>query len=131
SDYASLGQYFISGTLVPVQNDFVSISTADAIKAEGDSGSTSFTFDVSRSGNTNGSTSVDYSVSGSGSNAATADDFWGGVLPTGSVTFAPGETSRVITITVAGDSEVENDDGFTVSLSNASGETVINNASSM
>lgn len=130
SDYASLGQYFISGTLIPVQNDFVSISTADAIKAEGDSGSTSFTFDVSRSGNTNSSTTVDYSVSGSGPNAATADDFWGGVLPTGSVTFAPGETSQVITITVAGDSEVENDEGFTVSLSNASGETVTNNASS-
>ena len=40
---------------------------------------------------------------GSGANPANAADFTGGVLPTGTVSFAAGETSKTITVNVAGD----------------------------
>jgi hypothetical protein len=49
-------------------------------------------------------------------------DFVGGTLPSGHtrVRFA-GETSKTITVNVAGDTTFEQDEGFTVTLSNASG----------
>jgi hypothetical protein len=43
--------------------------------AEGNSGTTVFTFTVTRSGNLNRSSTVDWSVTGSGANPASAEDF--------------------------------------------------------
>lgn len=126
TNYASLGQYFVSGTVVPNTADtFLTIGATSASKAEGNSGSTSFTFTVTRSGDTSGTTTVDWSVSGSGANAASATDFSGAVLPSGTVTFAAGEVSKVITVGVAGDTAIEADEGFTVTLSAASTPTQI------
>ena len=114
-----------------VASDYLSLSASSASKNEGNSGTTSFTFTVSRSGNTAGSTSVDYAVTGSGSNPASASDFSGSVLPSGSVSFAAGETSKTITVLVAGDTSAESDEGFTVTLSNAGVNTVINTATAV
>ena len=125
SDYGSLGQYFVSGTITPASYDTVSISAANAVQSEGDSGTTDFTFTVTRADNTGVATSVNYSVAGSGSNAATADDFFGGVLPSGVINFAAGQTSQTITLKVNGDLDVESDEQFTVSLTNAAGGTEI------
>ena len=111
-----------------VAPDYLSLSASSASKNEGNSGTTSFTFTVTRTGNTAGSTSVNYAVTGSGSNPASASDFSGSVLPSGSVSFAAGETSKTITVLVAGDTSVESDEGFTVTLSNAGVNTVINSA---
>ena len=44
------------------------------------------------------------------------------------MSFAAGETSKTITVQVAGDSTLESDEGFTVSLSNASSGTAIGTA---
>src|SRR5262249_55011744 len=57
---------------------------------------------------------------------ATADaaDFVGDALPSGTVHFAAGEASKTITVNVAGDTEVENEEGFTVTLSNAVGANI-------
>ena len=99
----------------------VSIAATDASKSEGDSGSTDYTFTVTRVGDTSGSATVDYAVSGNGASAASANDFTGGAFPAGTVTFGAGEVTQTITISVAGDSDVENDEGFTVTLSNATG----------
>ena len=49
----------------------LAIAATDADKAEGNSGSTPFTFTVTRSGDTSGASSVNYAVTGSGTNAAT------------------------------------------------------------
>ena len=98
----------------------LAIAPVSADKAEGDGGITAFTFEVTRSGDTGGATSVDYAVSGSGGNPAEAADF-GGSFPSGTVTFAPGETTQTVTIDVAGDTDVEGDEGFTVTLSGATG----------
>ncbi|MGD9884500.1 MAG: nidogen-like domain-containing protein, partial [Reyranella sp.] len=98
-----------------------SVSAASADKAEGNGGSTSFTFTVTLAGDTSTARSVAYVVAGSGANAASAADFAGGVLPAGTVSFAIGETSKVITVNVQGDTAVEADETFTVSLSAPTG----------
>ena len=109
-----------------IQNDdsnaSLAIAATDAVKAEGNQGSTSFTFTVTRSTNTIGTTTVDYAVTGS---AVTAADFVGGVLPSGTVTFADGETTQTIAILVNGDTTVEGNEDFTVTLSNPSVGSVI------
>ncbi len=63
-------------------------------------------------------------MTGSGTNPAAADDF-GGTFPAGTVSFADGELTKIITINVSGDSFVEPDENFTVTLSNASGGAII------
>ncbi len=105
-----------------IRNDDVAlrIRAANADKSEGNSGLTPFTFTVTREGLLTGTTTVNWAVTGSGPNPANAADF-GGTLPSGVVTFAAGQTTRTITVNVRGDTEVEPDEGFTVTLSNASG----------
>ena len=100
------------------------LSPATITHAEGNSGTTTYTYVVTRSGSTTGSASVHYDVAGSGAHAADASDFAGAALPSGTVTFAAGDTTKNIVIQVQGDTAVESDEGFTVSLSSASGATL-------
>lgn len=93
------------------------IVAADASKAEGNSGSTPFTFTVTRSGDTSGASSATWTVTGSGAHPADPADFTGGAFPTGTVSFGANETTKTITVNVAGDTIVEPDEGFTVTLS--------------
>lgn len=118
----TIGTATAAGT---IQNDdtLVSIAGTDADKAEGDAGNTAFTFTVTRIGSVSGASSVDYAVTGSGANPANAADF-GGSLPSGTVNFAAGETSQTVTINISGDAVVENDETFTVTLSNPTGTTI-------
>jgi hypothetical protein len=95
----------------------LAITADSANKIEGDTGTTLFTFNLSRSGITSGTASVNYSVTGLGENPATAADFIGNALPSGSVSFADGESNKTITIDVAGDTDLESDESFTVVLS--------------
>jgi hypothetical protein len=97
---------------------FLAITADSADKAEGNSGSTDYTFSVTRSGNTSGTASVTYSVTGLGDDPATAADFIGDTLPSGSVDFTDGESNKTININVAGDTDLESDESFTVVLSN-------------
>ncbi|MCL4207488.1 MAG: hypothetical protein KJ000_33815, partial [Pirellulaceae bacterium] len=101
----------------------VSIMAVDAAKVEGDSGLTSFTFAITRTGDTSGASTVDWAVAGSGANRVDADDF-GGTLPAGTVTFAAGETSHIVTVNVSGDAAIEPDETFAVTLSDPDGATV-------
>ena len=102
----------------------VAIAPLAAALPEGQSGSTLFSFMLTRTGNTSVISSVDWSLAGSGAAPAQAADFSGAVLPGGRVTFAAGETSRTLTIAVAGDSFVEADEGFSLQLSNPIGATL-------
>ncbi|HYD32410.1 MAG TPA: Calx-beta domain-containing protein, partial [Azospirillaceae bacterium] len=115
----SIGTATAAGT---IQNDdpSLSIATATATKAEGDTGVTDYTFTVTRAGGSSGTASVAYAVTGSGTNAAVAADFTGAILPSGTVSFAAGEAVKTITIPIAGDTVIETDETFTVTLSNAS-----------
>ncbi len=125
SDYASIGQYTISGTLAPAGGDSLSIVATDASKNEGNSAATAYTFTVNRTGDVSGTTTVSYNVAGSGNSPATAADFVGGAFASGSLTFAPNELSKVITVEVLGDTTVESNETFAVNLSNASPTTII------
>ena len=116
---ASWGSMIGTGQAVgTILNDesVVSIAAADAVRAEGNKGSTAFTFTLTRTGSTEGSSRVDWTVSGSGAAAATARDFSGNRLPSGSVTFRKGETERTIIVQAATDRTAEADEGFTVTL---------------
>jgi Ca2+-binding RTX toxin-like protein len=99
----------------------LAIAALSADKAEGSGGSTAFTFTVTRSGGTGEAASALWTVSGDG---AVAADFAGNLLPSGTVSFAAGETSKTITILVAGDRAVEAAEGFTVTLSDATGASI-------
>jgi hypothetical protein len=93
----------------------VSIEAVDSIKTESES---SFTFRVTLSPSLPGSVAVNYEVAGSSNRPADAEDF-GGVFPSGSVTFAPGETEKLITIQTADDARFEGNDSFNVILTGA------------
>jgi hypothetical protein len=112
-----------SGTIVNDDTAIV-IAAADANKAEGNSDTTPFTFTVSRMGLTTGVTTVNWSVAGSGLNPADANDF-GGVLPTGVLTFAPDETSKLLSILVSADATAEPEEGFTVTLAGSDGTVIV------
>ena len=99
----------------------LAIAANNADQAEGNSGVTPFTFTITRGGVTGGSTTVNWAVTGGGINAADAADFENGVFPTGSVTFAQGETSKSISVNVRDDASVEPDEEFVVTLSGATG----------
>ena len=111
-----------------VSHASLSIAALAASKAEGQSGSTALTFTVTRSGDTSIAHSTKYAVAGSGAAPAGAADFAGGVLPSGTVSFAAGQTSQTVTVNVAGDTAVEADEGFTVTLASPSSGAVIGTA---
>ncbi|MFN9545708.1 MAG: putative Ig domain-containing protein [Cyanobacteriota bacterium] len=96
----------------------LSVIPEAADQPEGNSGSTHFTFTVRRDGETSGNSTATWSVSGTEVNGANLDDYSGGVLPNGLVSFGPGDVSQTITVQVSGDGDVENDEHFTVTLSN-------------
>lgn len=112
---ATLGTASAVGTIINDDQPVVDIVALDAVKAEGATGTTPFTFTVSRSASI-GTTSVNYNVVHLGT---AASDFSG---PTGgTVDFADGETSRTITLGVIGDGVVETTEGFKVLLSSPMG----------
>ncbi|WP_261344243.1 Calx-beta domain-containing protein [Stieleria varia] len=113
-----------------IQNDdstSLAIAPQSAVLAEGDSGTTALTFTVTRSGDLSGAATVDYAVS---STEADGVDF-GGAFPTDTVSFDADEVTKTITINVTGDTVVEPDESFTVTLSNASAPATITTASAV
>ncbi|WP_349602456.1 Ig-like domain-containing protein [Azospirillum argentinense] len=119
---ANLQQQINAAQVAVVIPSRLAIAATDADKREGDSGTTAFTFTVTRAGNTSGALTVDWAVAaGTGPAGGTLDaaDF-GGTLPSGSVSFADGEATKTITILVSGDTDIEPDETFTVTLSNPS-----------
>ncbi|HJR07106.1 MAG TPA: Calx-beta domain-containing protein [Pyrinomonadaceae bacterium] len=96
------------------------LSIDDVTMAEGNSGTTAFIFTVTRTGNNSFGASVDYAtVDGT---ATSPSDF--AAIPTTTLTFAPNEMSKQITVNVVGNKAVEPDEAFTVHLSNPSGATI-------
>ena len=85
---------------------------------EGDSGTTTMTFKArltDANGRTQASTKTikaAYEVLSEGGDTATAGKDY--IATSGTITFAPGETSKTIGVTVLGDTEVEKDETFTV-----------------
>ena len=116
------------GTVVPAA---LSISPVAAAQAEGNSGSTLFTFTVTRSGTTRGESSVNWAVTSPTEGGATADDFSAGLIPSGTLVFASGERQKTISVAVATDTAYERCEDFVVSLSDPSPGAVLTTASAL
>ncbi|WP_417227728.1 Calx-beta domain-containing protein [Amphritea sp.] len=108
-----------ASTTVVNDDSALSISAADAVKAEGDASLTAFTFTIARTGYLATAATVDYVVTGNGAQAVDGTDF-GGALPSGTLSLASGEAATTLTIYVSGDIAGEFDEGFTVTLNNPS-----------
>lgn len=90
------------------------IVISDATDFEGNAGTTPLTFTISLLQPSALPTTVSYS-----SSSGTALDGNDYQTASNSVTFAPGETSKTVTINVIGDQNVESDENFFINLSNA------------
>ncbi len=115
---ATAGSVVITNFSFDSPPDGFTVSALNANKAEGNSGTTSFTFTVTRSTNLGQAASQDWFVFGTGNTPASGSDFAGGVYPTGEVHFAIGETSKTVTILVNRDTRAETNENFFFSLTN-------------
>ncbi len=104
------------GTIV--NDDFPLVSINSVSQNEGNTGTTDFIFTVSLSEAINQQVTVAYTTSNGSTQAA---DF---VAQTATLTFAPNETSKTITIAVVGESLVELDETFNVTLSSPVGSVL-------
>lgn len=93
-------------------------------KPEGNTGSTPFSFTVTRSGDLTLTSSVSWAITGSGLSPANGLDFTGNQLPSGIADFAPGVGSRTVVVNVLADTLAESNEGFLVTLSNPSGARI-------
>jgi Calx-beta domain len=98
------------------------ISINDVSLAEGDSGQTAFRFTVSLDQAQSAPVTVDFATAAGIGTATAPSDY---TAASGTVTFAPGETTKTITVQVNGDTTVEPDETFTVNLANATGNATI------
>ncbi|WP_231748662.1 cellulase family glycosylhydrolase [Mycobacterium sp. M26] len=103
-------------TVAAIDANRPQLSISDAAVTETNSGRTPLTFTVTLSKVSTGTVTVAYStVAGT---ATAGVDF---TAATGTLTFAAGETTKVISVAAVGDTVVEPDETFTVTLSNAAG----------
>ena len=96
-----------------------SLSVADQSAAEGNTGTSNMNFTVLLSQAATKSVTVGYTTS---TDTATADDF---AATVGTLTFAPGETSKVVSVAINGDNMIELNEQFALNLSNASNATIV------
>jgi Calx-beta domain len=95
------------------------LSVNDVSVAEGNVGGTSLAFSVTLSSASSSTVTVGYATA---DGTATAGSDY--VAQSGTLTFAAGQTSKAVTITVNGDTTVEPDETFFLNLSNPSGATI-------
>lgn len=119
---ATLARATATATII---NDDVSVpvlptlSVADATVLEGDSGTKTVSLTVKLSAASSSSVIVAYATADG--TARAGSDY---VASAGSLTFAPGETSKVVALLVNGDKEVELDELFSLVLSSPVGATI-------
>ncbi|WP_299198383.1 retention module-containing protein, partial [uncultured Amphritea sp.] len=105
-------------------NDTTSFSIGDVSVSEGGL----MTFTVTRTGDAEADQTVDFSTSIGGSDTAETNDF---TTNSGTLIFAPGETSKTFTVQTTQDSVFEGSETFTVSLDNNSVGSTIGDATAV
>lgn len=94
--------------------------------AEGDSGTSDALIPINLSGPFSQTVTVDYATGEYGPDLGAARATDNDYIPTsGTLTFAPGETQKNITVKVVGDAKYELDEGFVVTLSNPVNATLL------
>jgi hypothetical protein len=106
------------GNFTVNKTSLLDISATSTDNIEGNSENSIHTFTVTRSDITSGISSVSYAVTGIGNNPAASTDFVDNAFPAGVVSFSDGETNKIITINIAGDSVIEPDESFIITLLN-------------
>ena len=102
-------------------NVLPTIAINDVTLAEGNSGTTAFTFTVSLSAASGLTTTV--SAASANGTATTADSDYAALAAT-TITFAPGDTSKTVTVNVNGDLNVEANETFFVNLTSPTNATI-------
>src|SRR5262249_34698614 len=103
-----------------IVDDEPRISISDVTRREGRKNTTSFVFTVTLSAAYDQPVTMSYRTADG--TATTGDGDYVGM--TGTLTFAPGETSKTITITVNGDSKKEADEYFYLDLFGSSSNSL-------
>ena len=116
-----------NATVTITDNDAISYAIALTTPAtgsltEGNSGSQTVTYTVTRSGGVGVASTVDYAIAGTATNGADYNNIninaGGATTATGTIAFAAGETSKTITVDVLGETLGEADETITATLSN-------------
>ena len=129
--HSAEGKRKIGQAVITIEDDDpTSISISDAEQVTEKSGGTTATFTVSLSKAQTGNTTVNWkTLNGDGENPAKGDgrfaahkDFQ--PVPSTTLTFAPGETSKQVRVTILDDQEAEPTETFRVMLENPVGATI-------
>ena len=115
---ATLGT-ITAATVTVTDNETSSLSIGDVTLAEGNAGTTAFVFTVTLSTPSATAVTVDYATA---DQTATAGSDYAST--SGTLTFAPGDLSRTVTVNVTGDTTFEPDETFVVNLAGAVGAAV-------
>jgi hypothetical protein len=115
---ATLGPQTTSALTI-ADDDPVVLNIANVSVAEGDSGTSNATFTVTRAGSTVRTATVQYATA-DGSGHAGSDY----TAASGTLTFAPGDSSKTVAVTILGDALAEPDEAFTVTLSTPTNATL-------
>ncbi|MDF5707990.1 MAG: DUF4347 domain-containing protein [Nostoc sp. S4] len=119
----AVGGTITQTTLNIAANDAIqyAISTNTPTLTEGNSGTQSVSFTVTRSGGIGVASTVDYALSGTATLNSDYNNIQvtnGGTASSGTLSFAVGETTKTITLDVLGDKTIESDENIIVTLSN-------------
>ncbi len=107
------------GLIAGAQTAAPTVSIAGTTVAEGNSGTSSAAFTVTLSKASSSTVTVGYSTADG--TAIAGQDY---AATSGTLTFAPGVTSQQVSVAVTGDTTVEPDETFTVTLATPSGATI-------
>ena len=114
SNLSNVASGILSGTGTILDDDPTpTVLVGDVSVPEGDAGAANATFTVSLSAPSGKPISVDYATA---DGTASAPGDYAGV--SGTLSFAPGQTSKTVDVAVSGDTIYENDETFWFSLSN-------------
>ncbi|MDM4015527.1 choice-of-anchor D domain-containing protein [Roseiconus lacunae] len=93
---------------------------------EGDEGTTTASMEITRTGFLDKPMNVDWIISpDGGSDPAEIDDF-GGTFPSDTVQFAAGESTAMVHFEIAGDSSIEPDETFNLTVTGSTGGPILN-----
>jgi predicted extracellular nuclease len=118
---ANTGQSWLSAT-----QEIISISGNEVV--EGNAGETNISFVVTRTGAASSTINLNYQIQFSTTpDSASIQDFSSTSELAGSLVFTAGETSKVITVRIQGDTQFERDESFKVVLSSHSSSVILSN----
>lgn len=104
-----------------VEDDSITLTSANLAQAEGTNANepTTITYTLQRSGDTSRALTLNWAAQIGESDGAKANDFVGGVLPSGQVTFAAGSATATLSVAVQADAIIERDERFTLRFTSA------------